>query len=118
MPIRNMNHEITGVFQVLNKNEGDFTQKDEDLLIAIGSSAGIAIENAKKYEDNSWIIIVVILILVPVGFIFLVKDSLKFISFIASSTIFLASGLLKMRSSKGFAIDFERKLVLFITIFC
>lgn len=32
----------------------------------------LSIENAKKYEDNSWIIIVVILILVPVGFIFLV----------------------------------------------
>ena len=50
MPIRNMNHEITGVFQVLNKNEGNFTHKDEDLLIAIGSSAGIAIENANLFS--------------------------------------------------------------------
>lgn len=52
MPIRNMSHEITGVFQVLNKKDGDFNQKDEDLLIAIGSSAGIAIENANLFSKQ------------------------------------------------------------------
>ena len=50
MPIRNIKHEIVGVFQVLNKNGGEFTEHDEDLLIAIGSSAGIALENAQLFK--------------------------------------------------------------------
>ena len=52
MPIRNMSHEIIGAFQVLNKKDGHFTQKDEDLLIAIGSSAGIALENATLFNKQ------------------------------------------------------------------
>ncbi len=52
MPIRNMSHEIIGAFQVLNKKGGHFTQKDEDLLIAIGSSAGIALENATLFNKQ------------------------------------------------------------------
>lgn len=52
MPIRNMSHQIVGVFQVLNKKEGYFTEKDEDLLIAIGSSAGIALENAALFNKQ------------------------------------------------------------------
>ncbi len=45
MPIRNIKYEIIGVFQVLNKFNGDFTSHDEDLLVTIGSNAGIALEN-------------------------------------------------------------------------
>ncbi len=56
MPIRNLSHQIVGVFQVLNKIEGDFTQKDEDLLIAIGSSAGIALENANLFNKQQKLI--------------------------------------------------------------
>ena len=56
MPIRNLSHQIVGVFQVLNKFEGDFTQKDEDLLIAIGSSAGIALENANLFNKQKKLI--------------------------------------------------------------
>lgn len=52
MPIRNMSHEIIGAFQVLNKKGGHFTRKDEDLLIAIGSSAGIALENAALFNKQ------------------------------------------------------------------
>lgn len=52
MPIRNLSHQIVGVFQVLNKKGGEFTQKDEDLLIAIGSSAGIALENANLFNKQ------------------------------------------------------------------
>lgn len=52
MPIRNMSHEIIGAFQVLNKKGGKFTQKDEDVLIAIGSSAGIALENATLFNKQ------------------------------------------------------------------
>lgn len=50
MPIRNIKHEIVGVFQVLNKKNGVFTNEDEDILIAIGSSAGIAIENTRLFN--------------------------------------------------------------------
>ncbi len=56
MPIRNLNHQIVGVFQVLNKFDGDFTSKDEELLLAIGSSAGIAIENANLFSKQKKLI--------------------------------------------------------------
>lgn len=56
MPIRNLSHQIVGVFQVLNKKNGEFTQKDEDLLIAIGSSAGIALENANLFNKQKILI--------------------------------------------------------------
>lgn len=45
MPMRNIKFEIIGAFQVLNKKNGDFTDADEDILLAIGTNAGIAIEN-------------------------------------------------------------------------
>ncbi|MBQ4122654.1 HD domain-containing protein [bacterium] len=45
MPIHNIKYEIIGVFQVLNKKSGNFTDSDEDILFAIGTNAGIAIEN-------------------------------------------------------------------------
>lgn len=56
MPIWNMKHEILGVFQVLNKKNGTFTKEDEEVLIAIGSSAGIAIENARLFESQQLMI--------------------------------------------------------------
>lgn len=52
MPIKNLNHEIIGAFQVLNKLSGEFSEEDEDLLIAIGSSAGIALENAQLFKKQ------------------------------------------------------------------
>lgn len=45
MPIHNINYDIIGVFQVLNKKNGTFTDSDEDILLAIATNAGIAIEN-------------------------------------------------------------------------
>lgn len=56
MPIYNLSHKIVGVFQVLNKKDGVFTQKDEDLLVAIGSSAGIALENANLFNKQKILI--------------------------------------------------------------
>lgn len=53
MPIKNVNNEIIGAFQVLNKNEGYFTREDEDLLMAIASSAGISLENAQLFEKQN-----------------------------------------------------------------
>ncbi len=52
MPIMNNNHEIIGAFQVLNKIDGIFTKNDEDLLIAIGGSASIALENAQLFDQQ------------------------------------------------------------------
>ncbi|HNW25686.1 MAG TPA: GAF domain-containing protein [Candidatus Gastranaerophilaceae bacterium] len=52
MPIKNLNQEIIGAFQVLNKNGGEFKEEDEDLLVAIGSSAGIALENAQLFKKQ------------------------------------------------------------------
>jgi len=52
MPIMNNNHEIIGAFQVLNKIDGIFTKNDEDLLIAIGGSASIALENAQLFDHQ------------------------------------------------------------------
>ena len=52
MPIKNNNQEIIGAFQVLNKENGVFTKSDEDLLVAIGGSASIALENAQLFEQQ------------------------------------------------------------------
>ena len=53
MPIRNLDHKIIGVFQILNKQGGKyFTNEDEDLLVAIGSSASIALENANLFAKQ------------------------------------------------------------------
>ena len=52
MPIKNNNGEIIGAFQVLNKIDGVFTKNDEDLLIAIGGSASIALENAQLFDKQ------------------------------------------------------------------
>ncbi len=52
MPIKNLNQQIIGAFQVLNKLDGYFTEEDEDLLVAIGSSAGIALENAQLFKKQ------------------------------------------------------------------
>ena len=49
MPIKNIEQETIGVFQVLNKITGYFTEEDEDLLVTIGSSAGISLENATLF---------------------------------------------------------------------
>ncbi|MBR1753864.1 GAF domain-containing protein [bacterium] len=50
MPIKNHNQEIIGAFQVLNKFDGVFNDDDEELLVAIGSSAGISIVNAQLFQ--------------------------------------------------------------------
>lgn len=52
MPIMNNNREIIGAFQVINKIDGVFTKNDEDLLIAIGGSASIALENAQLFDQQ------------------------------------------------------------------
>jgi signal transduction histidine kinase len=54
VPMRNTMGATVGVLQVLNKTGGDgeplyFTADDEELLLALGSQAAVAIENSKLY---------------------------------------------------------------------
>jgi HD-GYP domain-containing protein (c-di-GMP phosphodiesterase class II) len=51
MPMRNRKMEIIGVFQVLNKRKSHFHKVDEDLLTAISTNAGVAIENATLAKE-------------------------------------------------------------------
>jgi HD-GYP domain-containing protein (c-di-GMP phosphodiesterase class II)/tetratricopeptide (TPR) repeat protein len=51
MPMRNRKMEIIGVFQVLNKRTSSFDKVDEDLLTAIATNAGVAIENATLSKE-------------------------------------------------------------------
>jgi len=51
MPLRNEKSEIVGVMQVLNKQEGVFTEEDEQLLDALGSQTTIALENSRLFEE-------------------------------------------------------------------
>lgn len=44
-------HKTIGVFQIINKKEGDFTDDDLELLIALSNQIAIAIENALLYDE-------------------------------------------------------------------
>ncbi len=46
VPMRNMQGELIGAIQVLNKKSGHFSADDEALLAALTSQAAVAIENA------------------------------------------------------------------------
>ena len=50
-PMRNADHEVIGVVQVLNKREGYFTVDDELLLSAITNTAAIVIQNRQLYME-------------------------------------------------------------------
>lgn len=51
VPMRDPLGQITGVMQVLNKEEGPFTDDDQDLLVTLASQAAIAVENSKLYQS-------------------------------------------------------------------
>jgi HD-GYP domain-containing protein (c-di-GMP phosphodiesterase class II) len=51
VPMRNAEHEITGVTQVLNKKNAPFNHEDEELLLALASGAAIFVENARLYTE-------------------------------------------------------------------
>ncbi len=46
VPMRDAAGEVTGVIQALNKRGGSFTAEEEELLLALGGQAGVAIEKA------------------------------------------------------------------------
>jgi putative methionine-R-sulfoxide reductase with GAF domain len=46
VPVKSSRGSIIGVFQVLNKRQGDFTREDVELLLALAASAGVALVRA------------------------------------------------------------------------
>jgi DNA-binding response OmpR family regulator len=51
VPMANINGEVIGVFQILNKKEGSFSVDDAQFLSAMAVSTGIAIENSLLREE-------------------------------------------------------------------
>jgi HD-GYP domain-containing protein (c-di-GMP phosphodiesterase class II) len=51
VPMLDAEGTCTGVLQALNKKGGSFTAEDEDLLLALGGSAAVALENAFLHRD-------------------------------------------------------------------
>lgn len=47
--------KVVGVLEVLNKNRGEFTADDEDLLSVLGAQAAIAIENTRLFQQSDLI---------------------------------------------------------------
>ena len=46
---------IIGVLEVINKKTGDFTKEDQDVLLALGSQATVAIENSRLFLQSDLI---------------------------------------------------------------
>ena len=51
VPLINRQKECVGTLQALNKNGGDFTQDDVELLTSLSDYATIALENSRLYEE-------------------------------------------------------------------
>src|SRR5262249_10036597 len=51
LPIRNNLGRIIGVMQVLNKQGGAFTPRDQALLTTVCGQAAVSIENSKLYQS-------------------------------------------------------------------
>ena len=51
VPLVDANDKRIGVIQVLNKNNGVFTARDEKLLRALAAQAAVATENARLYDN-------------------------------------------------------------------
>ena len=51
MPVFNSEGHLIGVTQLINKNQGSFTNSDEEFMRAFNIQAGIALENAKLFEN-------------------------------------------------------------------
>ncbi len=50
-PIKDKDGKIVGVFQLINKKDGFFTKRDEEMLNALAIHASIAIQNAKMAQE-------------------------------------------------------------------
>ena len=50
-PIVGRNAKTIGLIELADKQDGDFTEDDEAILVQLSRLAAIAIENAKLYEE-------------------------------------------------------------------
>ncbi len=51
LPVFNSANELIGVTQLINKQQGSFTNSDEEFMKAFNIQAGIALENARLFES-------------------------------------------------------------------
>jgi transcriptional regulator with GAF, ATPase, and Fis domain len=51
VPLRAGNGELLGVFELINKHEGDFTNEDEQILLEIAAQAAPALTNTQQLES-------------------------------------------------------------------
>jgi adenylate cyclase len=51
LPVFNSANELIGVTQLINKEKGSFTNSDEEFMRAFNIQAGIALENARLFEN-------------------------------------------------------------------
>jgi putative nucleotidyltransferase with HDIG domain len=51
MPVKNREGGVIAVIQAINKQDGVFTEADEDFLRALGAQVQLAIENSTLYQD-------------------------------------------------------------------
>jgi len=54
VPLANKD-KVIGALEAVNKQSGEFTQQDQDLLIALGAQAAIAIENTRLFQQSDLI---------------------------------------------------------------
>jgi signal transduction histidine kinase len=47
--------KVIGVLEVINKKDGNFTQDDQDILLALGAQAAVAIENSRLFLQTDLI---------------------------------------------------------------
>jgi signal transduction histidine kinase len=47
--------KVVGVLEAINKWEGEFTQEDQMILMALGAQAAVAIENARLFQQSDLI---------------------------------------------------------------
>jgi signal transduction histidine kinase len=48
-------HKVVGVLEAINKRYGQFTEQDQDLLMAMGAQAAVAIENTRLFQQSDLI---------------------------------------------------------------
>jgi GAF domain-containing protein len=49
--VRSYGGRVLGAIQLIDKLEGEFTDKDKALLRPLANRAGVAMENARLYEE-------------------------------------------------------------------
>ncbi len=50
VPMRDQQNQVVGTFEVLNKQSGTFTSKDEEILETLARQAAIALHNARSFQ--------------------------------------------------------------------